>query len=64
MVGVAVHLGVVTSPEPFGQQNTPINRGFRGTYLFYVPFMVEPVGIEPTSEKLLIQLSPGAVCLL
>ena len=32
----------------FGQQKSPINRAFRGTYLFYVPIMAEWVGFEPT----------------
>lgn len=31
----------------FGQQKSPINRAFRGTYLFYVPVMAEEKGFEP-----------------
>ena len=32
----------------FGQQKSPINRAFRGTYLFYVPIMERVKGIEPS----------------
>jgi len=45
----------------FGQQKSPINRAFRGTYLFYVPIMVEARGIEPLSENADSGLSPSAV---
>ena len=36
----------------FGQQKTPTESGFCGTYLFYVPFMVEHRGLEPLTPTL------------
>ena len=43
----------------FGQQKSPINRAFRGTYLFYVPVMVGEDGFEPSkSETTDLQSAP------
>lgn len=60
-----LHLQIcISKSRRLGSKKPRLYRGFRGTYLFYVPFMVEVMGIEPMSENPLTQLSSWAVCFL
>jgi len=48
----------------FGQMMLCLTAQMKKSNSYELDFLVEAAGVEPASENLLIQLSPGAVYLL